>query len=108
MTRIEKEYQYQIMNLRKYYQTRHLTKPSANTLESVKAFAWRQAIAKIEQETDEKLMLVIKHVYIVQDKTMTAAAKNYLHYSKTVAYEIVRKWFQRFDVLFFEELKHVI
>lgn len=108
LTRIEKEYQYQIINLKAYYKTRYKDKADRSGLESVKAYAWRFAIRKIEAETSGKMMRLIKHVYILEDMTMTKAADIFLHYSHSKACELVRQWFKQFDCYFFEGLKDVI
>ena len=103
-TRLEKEYSYHIYNLKQHYKHRNDIADKADTLELVKSSAWRKAIKRLTDETSQSMMTVVKHVYIIQDKNLTAAANLSLYYASTQARKLVRKWFETLDRYFFEEI----
>lgn len=55
LSEIESKYKYQVMQLEKYYYTRHSNELDKKNLESVKQYAWRQAIRRLEEETETVL-----------------------------------------------------
>lgn len=105
-SRLEREYSYHIYNLRKFYASRKHVKQS-DSLEDVKAYAWRSAILRLENETTSELLAVIRHAYIIQDFNLTMAGQRYLFTNKTKTRQEVRKWFSKLDSYFFEEVRHV-
>lgn len=101
-SRLEKEYQYHIENLKRYY-----SKRNKDESDDFKAKAWKEAIRRKEAETDKDLMKVIKHVYIIKDYNLSSASGYFLNYEATKARALVRCWFNDLDRYFFEAVRYV-
>ena len=105
LSRIDKKYRYQIDNFIRYYSSKEREELEGRGLEGVKAYAWRYAIRKMEQETPKELTETVTTVYIARNKSMTKALKEHLGTTYQKGLPSVCQWFVNLEGYFFEGVK---